>query len=311
MVEAKNRVFSIVVTAAVVAAFAAIDYFAPQFMEAAERRGRFIAFILGLPFGAFMAQAMLIAAWAVLAPPNIVLRSALWLLSGLTMWYLLVLGFQKAEGGPNVDATIVLGVLVLSGVTILQGPMWLAKQVFRYRMLSPGEDVGDAAQARLQFQLKDLLLAMVIVAIALSPLRAILPKQDIGKGPVPVGEVAITIVVLLSIVLLATLPSLWVAFSRRATFALAVGLALYSLVLAVCEFVVLCAILGTPGSQEVFEVFVAIFAANFGQAAVVFAVMRIYFTLGYRLQRVPRKAARNPEASPPTLEPPAPAPEPP
>jgi hypothetical protein len=293
--EAKNRELTVVFTVAIVLAFAAFDYLTP--LVSANGPPINAEWLIAIPFGAFMAEAMLIAVWEALGTLNIVIRSALWLLFGLMMWYLLIFAIQNStvEGSQlDRERMIEFGVFIISGVTILQVPLWMARLVFRVRMLSPDEDAASSARARLQFQLKDLLLATTIVAIALSPLRLIMSKESHARvipGSRPFIEMAVVLVVAAAIVLAGTLPGLWAAFSRRRTFELAVALAVYVPLVTAIELAIAIAIVGRPpGANEGFEVFGVLCLLNLVQIAVFFSIIRTYYALGYRLQRVPRRA---------------------
>ncbi len=88
MPPAKNRELTLLVTAWILAAFAGVDYYAPAALDRSELLG----FVL---LGICIAQVTLIAAWAVFAPGNIVVRLPWSLLLGLMMWYLLVLGQRR------------------------------------------------------------------------------------------------------------------------------------------------------------------------------------------------------------------------
>ncbi|MGO9110997.1 MAG: hypothetical protein ACLP9L_17380 [Thermoguttaceae bacterium] len=62
--------------------------------------------------------------------------------------------------------------------------------------------------------------------------------------------------------------------------------AVYGPIVTGVEFLALCVVLGDPHDPQAVWSFLTM---NFTQGAVVFAVMRIYRTLGYRLQHVPRE----------------------
>ena len=113
------------------------------------------------------------------APGNIVVRLPWSLLLGLMMWY--VLGWSVRQTSPNfyTQSVTELGINMLTGVTVLQVPLWIAKRAFRYRMIAPGEDPLPTAAERMQFQISHMLIGTLIFAIALSPLRAVLPKEGL------------------------------------------------------------------------------------------------------------------------------------
>ena len=92
MTQAKNRELTLLVTAGILAAFAAVDYYTPFVLHGHDDN----EWLTALAFGTCIAQVTLIAAWAVFAPGNIVVRLPWSLLLGLMMWYLLALGEQRA-----------------------------------------------------------------------------------------------------------------------------------------------------------------------------------------------------------------------
>ena len=275
----KNRELTLLVTVGILAAFAGVDYAAP--FVGHDNNGWLVA----LAFGACIAQVTLIAAWAVLAPGNIVVRLPWSLLLGLTMWYVLAFGEKRAAGTRFEPRNIlILGLALLLGVTVLQVPLWIAKQAFRYRMLVPGEGAEAGEKRPLQFQLKHLLIGTFLLSVALSPIRLVLPKENIG-GLVPHPELIALIPAVIVVDLVATLPCLWGGFvSEGRVWWLGLAWTVYCLVVSGIELAVLCAILGRPREDAIWQLGLL----NFTQGTVVFAVMRIYRTLGYRLQRVPR-----------------------
>ena len=139
MSPTKNRELSLLATAGIVAAFAIVDYNAPAEFG---RQSGWLFTLLGI----CVAQVTLIAAWAVFAPGNIVVRLPWSLLLGMMMWYILAFGQRRA--GYRSEDTLVLGIVLLLGVTVLQVPLWIAKYVFGYRTLMPGEVPAPAARGR-------------------------------------------------------------------------------------------------------------------------------------------------------------------
>ena len=163
-----------------------------------------------MALGICIAQVTLIAAWAVVAPGNIVVRLPCSLLLGLMMWYLLAFSGtdRLPEGGLDPKTFLVLGIVLLLGVTVLQIPLWIAKRAFRYGMFMPGEPPAPAGQGPVQFQLKHLLLGNVLLSVALSPIRLILPKENVGSL-MPNRYLFVLIPAAIVVNLVATLPGLW------------------------------------------------------------------------------------------------------
>jgi hypothetical protein len=231
----------------------------------------------------------LISAWAVFAPGNIVVRLPWSLLLGLMMWYILAWSQRQVSRYAYAQSVAELGINILLGVTVLQVPLWIAKRALRYRLLAPGEAILPTSSERFQFQLKHMLIGTFIFAIALSPLRAVLPQEGLGNFELGRREWEMFVLVgaAICVNLIATLPCLWGGFVSRARL-VPLGLAwlIYTLIVTGLEFWGLCAVLRAP--PEPWKVFWVIYVVNATQGAVVFGVMRCYRALGYRLLRAPR-----------------------
>jgi hypothetical protein len=234
----------------------------------------------------------LIAAWAVLAPGNLVVRLPWSLLLATAMWYALVLG-GKPWGTFGIDGSIALGCILLAGATIAQAPLWFAKRIFRWRLVRRDESVR-VEQGPWQFTLRHLLLAMFLWAIALAPLRKVLPPGSISHLPLePRQLVLLGAVVVCN--LLVTVPCIWGALYVRTAVALvAIGWLFYCFLLTALEFFVLCVILRTPGNYA--EGFRYFLLANLAQCVTVFGTLLIYRALGVRLVRA-QPPARNTDGS--------------
>jgi hypothetical protein len=283
MAEAKNRELTLLVTAGILAAFAVVDYYLTP-IAFRDHTG----WPLAMAYGICIAQVTLIAAWAVFAPGNIVVRLPWSLLLGLTMWYLLACGLRRYAYGryDGSHDAVVLGIVLLSSVTVLQIPLWIAKQAFRYRMLMPGEVPAPAGRGPVQFQLKHLLIGTFILSVALSPIRLVLPKESAGSL-MPQYEWLVGILAGIVVNLLTTLPCLWGGFvSAGRVWWLGLAWAVYSFVIMTVGLAIADIFLGSNGA--VYREFPLLQLLNFTQGLVVFAVMRIYRTLGFRVQRLPR-----------------------
>jgi hypothetical protein len=278
----RNRELTLLVTAGILFVFAVVDYQTPAIDMSGKDWRAFIA------VGICIAQVTLIVAWAVFAPGNIVVRLPWSLLLGLAMWYLLVFGRRQADRMPmRPEEVFTLGVALLLGVTVLQIPLWIAKRVFRFRMFVSDDAPLSVERGPVQFQLKHLLIGTFIFAVALSPIRLILPKESAGNL-FHDQELLVLVPAAVVVNLVATLPCLWGGFLPGDR-AWRLGLAWlgYGFLVTVIEFAVVCAILGAPGGENVL---LKIYLLNFTQGTVVFVVMRIYRTLGFRMQRVPAVA---------------------
>jgi hypothetical protein len=286
MPEGKNLLIAISIATAIFVAFGLVDFAAPQIMSWSIRNDTRWLFFLAV--GVCTAQVTLIASWAVLAPGNIVVRFPWTLLLGLMMWYLLALGEYSTPAPwhrPTPDDVILLGIVLLLGVTILQVPLWIAKMAFRVRIVRAEQVHTPRAKERFQFDLRDLLIGTFVFAVALSPIRYMLPKESI-RSLWPDSEMIVLIPLATAAALIATLPCLWIGFRRRVLALIAVW-AGYELIIAGIEYLIVVTFLRAPREMKIYGVLAI---CNLTQAAVVFAVARIYYALGYRLQRVPQCA---------------------
>jgi hypothetical protein len=287
MSESQNRRLAMLVTAGILLVFAVMDYATPQVLG--SLRGRDSEWIAAICIGVCVAQVTLIAAWAVFAPGNIVVRLPWSLLLGLTMWYVLAYSEQtvNARYGNSGQAIAILGINMLLGVVSLQIPLWIAKRAFRYRMLSPGEAAVPTAHEKFQFEIKHLLIGTAVFAIALSPIHAVVPDALL-KDFQPQWQMFFVIGVAIAANLVATLPCLWGGFvGSSSLMPLGFGWLIYCLLVTGLELGIFSVL--QRGPPHTAEALVVIYLLNVTQGAVVFGVMRAYHAIGYRLQRVPRE----------------------
>ncbi len=191
-VQPRGSLLPCAIAAALICVFLVVDFFTPRcFLVRGTSEQLLMALLLGLAIG----QVNLIAVWTSLAPGNIVLRVSWSLLLTMAMWYSLILGSRldlrwlAALNGPSwrprmtrEDAIFLIAIL-LAGVAILQIPLWVAKKVFRWRLTRQPGDTEASRQEDRQFNLQHLLIAMFLLAVALSPLRHVLPAPDPGDIP--------------------------------------------------------------------------------------------------------------------------------
>jgi hypothetical protein len=264
------------VSAAVIAAFLVVDYLTPYVMKPVENWRAFV--LIGICVG----QVNLIAAWAVLAPGNLVVRLPWAILLAMAMWYALMLGGRAAHFITTQDA-ILVGVILLGGAVIAQIPLWISKRVFRWHLVVGADDPVQAQQGPWQFTLQHLLLAMLLWSVALAPLRQVLPPGPIGHF-FPDRNLLVTLGAAVVCNVLVTVPCIWGAlYLKTALVRIATGWLLYCVILTFIELLVLSAILWPPGILA--EEYAHFLIANVGQCAAVFGTLLIYRALGFRLVR--------------------------
>jgi hypothetical protein len=247
-------------------------------------------------FGLCIGQLNLIATWASLAPGNIVLRISWSFLLTMSMWYSLVLGNQDTWGMTSSSEmsrsdAVLLMIILLSSVAILQIPLWIAKKVFRWRLTRQPDDTAASLQEDRQFHLQHLLIAAFLLAVALSPLRQVLPPGQIDSLELD-GKMCVLLAVTVLCNLVVTIPCIWWAFaSRRKSMLFAFAWPVYCAVLTAVEVGILYATVGSlrPEWQETVVIF---YVANLSQCAVVLGTLWILRTIGFRMVRLPCRGKR-------------------
>ena len=165
MPQRKNRELTTIVTALIVAAFAAGNFYWPMLIAALNRTveptlgpaGKFFYILTplvcrnsqalwfaALGFGTLSAEAMLIAVCTVFARVNVVVRLACWLLVTLWMWYLLCLSpgtVRQTFEDPRMHAqsVVLTGALLGYVAALLLASLWFVKQAIGLRMFAPAE----------------------------------------------------------------------------------------------------------------------------------------------------------------------------
>ncbi len=126
--------------------------------------------------GALIAEASLIAFWAVFGPGNLVVRLPSALLLAMATWYAVVVGewLSALRGSIPRSLATDVGAGILLIVAVAHVPFWVAKRVFRWQLVQGADDPSPSPRGPWQFRLRHLLLATFLVAVALSPLRSVL-----------------------------------------------------------------------------------------------------------------------------------------
>ena len=271
--------------AALIAGFLLVDFLTPQVSPNPDSHVSEAIFCLLM--GLCIAQVNLLATWAVLAPGNIVVRLPWALLLSMLMWFALVLGRRIAVGMRSSDS-VVLGVVLLTGSVLLQVPLWIAKKLFAWRMLRPGELLGAETREDRQFDLRQMLLGMLLFALALAPLRFLVPHEALDISPMDLYEIPVMLVAALLCNLLVTIPCIWgglLLLTRLVPAAL--GWLGYCLLLTLAEIALISAFLRPP--PRLFVVCCDFYLLNVTQCVAVFGTLRLFRHLGFRLLRLPRK----------------------
>jgi hypothetical protein len=271
------------VSTVVIGVFLVLDFITPQLFD----RFPINVWLETVLFGICIGQVNLIAVWAVLAPGNIVVRLPWSLLLTAAMWYALVLGNRVAGWDQPLYGALFQGILLFSGVVIAQVPLWIAKRVFRWRLVRGADGPVQVEQGPWQFNIRHLLLATFLLAVALSPLRRVLPPGPIDCLPFD-GELLAVFGFGIPFNLLVTVPCIWgMMVSWRASVPLALGWLSYCGILTGAEIGSHGAIFGWLVGSEGHGArgFLVLLAMNLSQGATVFGTLLIYRALGFRLVR--------------------------
>jgi hypothetical protein len=271
-------------SAVLIAVFLALDFVTPYvFRDGPEFRWWMVVLL-----GTCVGQVNLIATWAALAPGNFVVRLPWSFLLATALWYALLLGGRFAR----LDEALIVGAILYFWVGAAQVPLWIAKLVFRWRLLGEPDGAAQSPPGPWQFNLRHLLLATFLVAVALAPVRQVLPPGPPGLFSIA-GEVLATIAAVMTSNLLITVPCTWGAIaSKRAIVPLALGWLFCCSLLTGVECVVVSRFLG-PIVEPLFEFGRYLFLFNVCQGATVCSVLLIYRALGFRLVRA-KPATTNP-----------------
>lgn len=266
------------VTTAVVGVFLALDLLIPF---AFHFQNEWLAITL---LGVCIGQVNLIATWAALAPGNLVVRLPWSLLMGMFLWYALVLG-NRLNGSFPLDEATVLGAALLFGIVVAQLPLWIAKRTFRWRLVRTLDNLEQVDRQHSQFQIRHLLLGTLLLSLALSPLRVILPPGAM-TGLRDAGRLILLLAIVAATNLLVTVPCIWGSLMILASLGAAIlGWFFYCLFLSTVEYFILDAATGTSPNNGWF----IILLINLSQCLTVFVTLRIFRAIGFRLVRLPAR----------------------
>jgi hypothetical protein len=263
-------------------AYLAADFFTKLYWFQPGDHEWLVAILVGL----CIAQVNLIGVWASLAPGNIVLRISWSVLLTMVMWYALILDVPAIPFHTMTRSdAIVLIVILLGGVAVLQMPLWIAKKCFRWRLTQRVDSADASLQEDRQFHLQHLLMAMILISVALSPLHEVLPAAGFDRLQI-VFDTIVIVSALILCNLVMTVPCIWWAFaSARALVWLVVGWPFYCAALTAAEFEFLYALLGSPGREPMRQAFL-LYMGNLSQCAAVLGTLLIFRAIGFRLVRV-------------------------
>jgi hypothetical protein len=300
--------------AAMLAVFWAADFHTGYLWSSPPRSEWIMPILLGL----WMAQVDLITVWMSLARGNIVVRISWFILLTMGMWYGLLSGLLAMElwygfllGIPvpnnvhhyamqRADVVLLIAVL-LSAVVVLWIPLRIFKKVSRWQLSRTLGDSNVPPEDGRQFHIRDLLFAMFVVALVLSPLRQVLAECPMFNTVILKRDVCLGLPVILLCNLCITMASIrWAFASNRAPLRVAAELLILCAALTAIEFGCYRGILGIPVEasectaicglelpRSPIEDVRILCLLNLAQCAAVLGALLVLREIGFRLSRTP------------------------
>jgi hypothetical protein len=272
---------NVVIIAALIGGFLSVNVMTPS--EWGGDSKVLMAIMMGICIG----QLNLIATWAALAPGNFMVRLPWSLLLAVLMWYALVVGNRIERSYFDGSEAILLGMILLLGLLAALIPLGIAARVFRWRLVgwSNGKEAEAGSAAKMQFNLRHLLLSMILLSLAMALARLVVPEVHEGSFVFP-NELYVMLAGIAVCNVVVTIPCIWGAFAPLNMLpALTLGWLAYCIVLTGVEIGSFIAILGQRNPNDLAEISFAYYVMNLMQCATVFGVLLILRALGFRLVR--------------------------
>lgn len=294
----------------VIAGYLAFDFLLPIVLWAAEPRSAGAAWLVAGVAGVFVSQLDLIAIWGIWGPGHF-LRRLWWIFLAAAAWLATVLGIRLPNSYMPLEFFVQLGMMIFAGTLLLQFPLWLARRLNGRRLIDDNRS-PSAPENTAQFRLKDIMLLMVLLSVALALGRLVLPRQPHELADRAASRSLMAMMVLSSlipVVMLAfinglvALPWAWIAFAEKKWLDWCkVAWPWYCVGLSAVEFLVAFVLFG-PGLQaarteETVAVGASILALNFGQYLPVMITLLVFRGAGIRLVRGRPAAAAPPPPVP-------------
>ena len=126
-------------------------------------------------------------------PGNLIVRLPWSLLLAAAMWHALVLGGREFCGLTLETAPSWCQSPCRHDHP--QVPLWIAKRVFRWRLIRGADVPVQVEQGPWQFTLQHLLLATFLLAVVLVPIRKVLPPGPVVRFPPGLGELFVDLAI--------------------------------------------------------------------------------------------------------------------
>ena len=203
------------------------------------------------------------------------------------MWYSVILGYRlrhllasRFRSDLDMGDSIVLGTVLVVGILAAQVPLWIAGQVFHWKLVAGEQAESEEKQ---QFNLRHLLLGMFLLSVVLGAGRLLLPVEEEWRLYMD-DELWVVLSAVILCNLLITVPCIWGSFAPSSMMVpLAVGWILYCSALTGAELGILSLILGFPDDAS--DVFVGFLMMNLTQCATVFGSLLLLRVAGLRFVR--------------------------
>ena len=269
-------------------------FFADLFVRGAAEWGpdnAFASIWLGVTFGQFIGQLNLISVWAAVSRGQLILRLPWALLLTVLMWAALLCGCWLANRSPSLHEATDYGVVLTLGSIAAQVPLWLASWVFGWQLIAFNHDLTPDDGDSNQFNIGQMLIGTLLLAVALALAKSILPQGDpyqIGSALSLLRDKTTWVLIGATAVcnLLLVVPCIWAAFMMDFTVKRLAAIVCVVLIVSLVEVAGLSLLLGPPG-KEFLNVFLVFAFLNLGQMAVVYGSLRFLRTFArFRLVRI-------------------------
>jgi hypothetical protein len=241
----------------------------------------FQSVVLGCTIGIVIGQINLISIWAAMAVGRVAERLPWSIVLTVLLWYSIILGSVTASPHGIVD----LGIILVAAQVVAQIPLWIGSQVFRRKLTARSADAHGG-----QFSLRDMMVGIFLLAVALSMCRRLIPEGEIQWSRLEVTDpISILILVALAVANQVTVvPCIWAAFRpRRQLLPVLVAAVLVLLLVTGALYGVMNAILG-PFVSDSGEAFQLLAGLVFGQSVTVAGTLLVLRLAGFQIIRVGR-----------------------
>ena len=234
-----------------------------------------------------VAQLTMICVWGTLVRGTLWIRLPWTLLLLVVSWEALSYGLQL-ERGFSATGALGLGLAWIYGFVVSFVPLKIAGFVFRWQIIRPDE--MELVGRREQYALRDVMIGMSLLAVAMALGRAMFPEESITWSEVVNASVfgeheGIVIMFIYAVAsLIIKMPCIWIALAAPTEKILQYSImwAFYCMVVSVLEVVLFISILGGGGPEG--EIFIGFILGHETMGSIVLGVMLLLRFSGYRME---------------------------